>query len=63
MFNISAKGIAFNLLDSSDNWSNSRADLQTYNKNEIENWVRKLTKKYQIIDNYLENDFTVLAWK
>jgi len=63
MFDISAKGIAFNLLDSSDSWSKSRADLQTYNKNEIENLVRKLTKKYQIIDNYLENDFTVLAWK
>ena len=63
MFATCRKGIAFNLLDNDDQWSSSRNDLQTYNKQEVESWVKKLTSNYQIIDNYLDNDFTLLAWK
>ncbi|MBT6967077.1 MAG: class I SAM-dependent methyltransferase [Candidatus Thioglobus sp.] len=63
MFATCRKGIAFNLLDNDDQWSSSRNDLQTYNKQEVESWVKKLTSNYQIIDNYLDNDFTLLTWK
>ncbi len=63
MFATCRKGVAFNLLDDSDHWSNSREDLQTYNKVEVESWVSSLTSNYQLIDNYLNNDFTLLAWK
>ena len=63
MFSACKKGIAFNLLDRTDAWSDSREDLQTYNKSEVESWVKNLTPNYQILDDYLDNDFTVLAWK
>ncbi|MBC8494314.1 MAG: class I SAM-dependent methyltransferase [Candidatus Thioglobus sp.] len=63
MFATCRKGIAFNLLDSDDQWSNSRNDLQTYHKQEVVSWIEKITPNYQLIDNYLDNDFTLLAWK
>jgi trans-aconitate methyltransferase len=63
MFATCRKGMAFNLLDNDDKWSSSRNDLQTYNKQEVESWVKNLTPNYQLIDSYLDNDFTLLAWK
>ena len=63
MFATCRKGIAFNLLDNDDQWSNSRDDLQTYSKQEVVSWVENLTPHYQLIDNYLDNDFTLLVWK
>ncbi len=63
MFTTCRKGIAFNLLDNDDQWSSSRNDLQTYSKQEVESWVKNLTPNYQLIDHYLDNDFTLLAWK
>ena len=63
MFATCRKGMAFNLLDNTDQWSSSRNDLQTYDKQEVVSWIQNLTSNYQLIDNYLDNDFTVLVWK
>ncbi len=63
MFNLCKKGMGFNLLDNADKYASSSDDLQTYDKTDVELWVKKLTNNYQIIDGYLDNDFTVLVWK
>ena len=63
MFATCKKGMAFNLLDNDDQWSSSRDDLQTYSKQKVVSWVKDITPYYQLIDNYLDNDFTLLVWK
>ncbi len=63
MFDLCKKGMGFNLLDNTNKYTSSRGDLQTYCKEDVELWVKSLTNNYQIIDNYLDNDFTVLVWK
>lgn len=63
MFDACRKGIAFNLLDSRHQWTNSRWDLQSFHPDEIGELVRAFSDSFEIRDEYLENDFTVYAWK
>ncbi len=62
MYHTCRKGIAFNLLDARHEWTASRWDLQSFDPDEITDFIKhdlKPTGKYHIIDGYLENDFTV----
>jgi ubiquinone/menaquinone biosynthesis C-methylase UbiE len=59
MFKTCKKGIAFNLLDARHEWTANRWDLQSYDPNEIAEFVSQLSDEYKIIDGYLENDFSV----
>ncbi|MCK5725253.1 MAG: class I SAM-dependent methyltransferase [Thiotrichaceae bacterium] len=57
------KGIAFNLLDARHQWTASRWDLQSFHPEEIIALLEPMAERIELIDDYLENDFTVLAWK
>jgi len=63
MFETCKKGIAFNLLDARHSWTAERWDLQSFHPDEIIAFIRDLTCHYQLVDDYLENDFTVYAWR
>lgn len=63
MFKTCKKGIAFNLLDARHEWTANRWDLQSFHPDEIIQLVSEFTSKYQLIDDYLENDFTTYAWR
>jgi len=63
MFNASKKGIAFNLLDARHEWTKNRWDLQSFHPDEIIELVKTLSNDYEIIEGYLENDFTVHVLK
>ena len=66
MYKTCRKGIAFNLLDARHEWTAGRWDLLSFHPDEILEFINRELKpagKYQIIDGYLENDFTVYIWK
>ncbi len=66
MYQACRKGIAFNLLDARHEWTASRWDLLSFHPDEILAFLSnnlKPTGKQQIVDGYLENDFTVYIWK
>ncbi len=66
MYHTCRKGIAFNLLDARHEWTASRWDLQSFDPDEIMDFIEheiKPTGKHHIIDGYLENDFTVYLFK
>ncbi len=63
MFKTCRKGIAFNLLDARHEWTAKRWDLQSFHPDEITHFISKLTDNYQLIDDYLENDFTLYVWR
>ena len=63
MFESCSKGIAFNLLDARDEWTAGRWDLQSFLPDDIVEFMQKFTSRIEIIDDYLKNDFTVLAWR
>jgi ubiquinone/menaquinone biosynthesis C-methylase UbiE len=61
MWKICRKGIAFNLLDARHEWTGGRWDLQSFYPEEIAKFMRQFSDNIEIVDDYLENDFTVLA--
>jgi len=63
MFESCKKGIAFNLLDARHQWTAERWDLQSFYPDKVISFISQLTTNYQLIDGYLENDFTVYAWR
>lgn len=63
MFESCKKGIAFNLLDARHKWTADRWDLQSFHPNEILELIGAMTDNFRLIDDYLENDFTIHAWK
>ncbi len=72
MFEVSKKGVAFNLLNANHEWTASRWDLQSFNPDDVMDYVTKLlpsellnkrSSHVIIRDDYLENDFTVLLDK
>lgn len=63
MFKACKKGIAFNLLDARHEWTKNRWDLQCFHPDEIIVLVKSLSDRHEIIDGYLENDFTVYVRK
>lgn len=63
MFETCKKGIALNLLDARHEWTAERWDLQSFHPDEIIDWVSQLSNNYQIIDGYLENDFTIYVYR
>ena len=63
MFEACKKGIAFNLLDARHEWTAGRWDLQSFHPDEISEFVSQLSKNNQIVDGYLENDFSVYIYR
>lgn len=66
MFAICRKGMAFNLLDARHEWIKGRWDLQSFLPDEVLRFVKQFTPKpvaVQLVDDYLDNDFTILVWK
>lgn len=59
MFETCKKGIAFNLLDARHEWTANRWDLQSFHPDEIMLFVSELSNDVRLIDNYLDNDFSV----
>lgn len=62
MFETCKKGIAFNLLDARHEWTAARWDLQSFYPDEILELISTMTDNFKLIDNYLDNDFTIYAW-
>jgi Methylase involved in ubiquinone/menaquinone biosynthesis len=63
MWRACRKGIAFNLLDARHAPTAGRWDLQSFHPDEILALVRGFAPRVELRDRYLENDFTILAWR
>ena len=63
LFATCKKGIAFNLLDARHEWTASRWDLQSFLPDSMIRFVSGFSERYQLIDDYLENDFTLYVYK
>ena len=63
MYRICKKGVAFNLLDSRNEWVKSRFDLQSFLPNEIAQFCEGFADEVIVVDGYLENDFTLYLKK
>jgi len=63
MFESCRLGIAFNLLDARHPGTAGRWDLQSFHPEEMRAFVEGFAFRVQLRDDYLENDFTVLAWR
>ncbi len=63
MYRISQKGVAFNLLDCRNKWVQSRFDLQCFDPLEIIYFCESFASKVELIDGYLDNDFTIYLYK
>lgn len=51
--------VAFNLLDARHEWTASRPDLQSFDPGEILGYCREFADEVQMLEGYLDNDFTV----
>ncbi len=56
-------GIAFNLLDARHEPTASRWDMQSFHPEEILTLVRRFAPRVELRDGYLDNDFTIHAWR
>ena len=66
MFSTCKKAIAFNMLDARHEWTASRWDLQSFHPEEISAFIEQQisgVQRYKIIDDYLDNDFTVYLYR
>lgn len=63
MWQACRKGIAFNLLDARHGPTAERWDLQSFHPGEILRLVQAFAPRVQLRDGYLDNDFTLLAWR
>jgi len=63
MFETCRKGVAFNLLNARHEWTAGRWDLQSFVPDELLQELNIKTAKSEVIDQYLDNDFTVYLLK
>lgn len=63
MFVLSRYGVAFNLLDKRNKWTASRPDLQSFYPPEIIRFCQGFCQQVELVDDYLDNDFTVYLYK
>lgn len=63
MYQICKKGVAFNLLDSRNEWVKSRFDLQSFLPEDIIQFCQEFASEVELVEGYLENDFTVYVRK
>ncbi len=56
-------GIAFNLLDARHAPTASRWDMQSFHPGEMLALARRFAPRVELRDDYLDNDFTILAWR
>lgn len=60
LFNLSAKGMAFNLLNKKDDQIAQAVDLQSFYPDEIVSFCQEFARKVELIEDYLTSDFTIL---
>ncbi len=60
LFHIAQKAFAFNMLD---NGFGDHSLLKGYNKDDIIRYCKMLCNRVECIDNYLDNDFTIIMYK
>lgn len=63
MYRVSSKGVAFNLLDARHAWNQNSDDLQCFFPHEIVEFCQVFADKVELIEGYLENDFTIFLHK
>lgn len=63
MYALSRYGVAFNLLDRRNLWQASRPDLQSFYPQEIIQFCQGFCQQVELVDGYLDNDFTVYLYK
>jgi SAM-dependent methyltransferase len=63
MYRIAKKGVSFNLLDSRHLWTSERVDLQSFEPHSMVNFCSQFADQVELIEGYLENDFTILLTK
>ncbi|MEA1989071.1 MAG: class I SAM-dependent methyltransferase [Pseudomonadota bacterium] len=63
MYQICKKGVAFNLLDSRNEWVKSRFDLQSFLPEDMINFCQQFASDVELVEGYLENDFTIYLRK
>ncbi|WEJ63496.1 class I SAM-dependent methyltransferase [Thiomicrorhabdus lithotrophica] len=63
MYQICKKGVAFNLLDSRNEWVKSRFDLQSFLPEDIIQFCQAFANDVELVEGYLENDFTIYLRK
>ena len=59
MFALCRKGVAFNLLDDRYRWGFARLELQTFQPQKILDECRRISDDCRLVDDYLDNDFTI----
>lgn len=63
MYEISRLGVAFNLLDRRFAWHRTRTDLQSFYPQEIIEFCQDFATQVTLVEDYLENDFTIYLHK
>lgn len=63
MFALCRKGVAFNLLDDRYRWGFARLELQTFQPQTILDECRHISSDCRLVDDYLDNDFTIYLRK
>lgn len=63
MYQLCKKGVAFNLLDKRNQWVQSRFDLQSFEPLEIMEYCQSFANEVELIEGYLDNDFTIYLRK
>ncbi len=63
MYQTACKAIAFNLLNAKHEWTANRYDLQSFQPQVIKNYCKQLNDNVELIEDYLENDFSVYIRK
>ena len=63
MWEACSQGIAFNLLDARHRPTAECWSLQSFQPMEMRDFVVGFAPRVELRDDYLENDFTVLAWR
>ena len=60
MFRLCGKGIAFNMLRRVDNINGA---LASYDPRKVTDFCKQFTPNIRVLDDYLENDFTVFMYR
>ncbi len=61
LYNNCKKGVAFNMLD--DRYFKDHPLLKSHNKEEVVKFCDRLASRIEVVDGYLEDDFTVFMYK
>jgi len=63
MYKVCRKGVAFNLLNKQNSWVKTRADLQSFMAEDVVEFCKSFSENVELVQGYLENDFTIFLRK